>query len=646
MVPPIENYRSLLEQHFGYPGFKEGQQAVLENLMGSDVLAVMPTGSGKSMCYVLPALAMGKTLVVSPLIALMHDQVESLRTAGVPAALINSTVPRSVQNQNYLDFVEGRISLLFVAPERFRNERFMDGLRKAGVNLLAVDEAHCMSEWGHDFRPDYLMLGSARERLGSPRTLALTATADPRVRQDIARGLKLDASASTVVASVDRPNLHLSATAASGPTQSQEWLVGFLKERPGASGIVYVRTRDGVDQIAEHLRDEGLSAAGYHAGMPDQQRAATQRAFMRDEIAVVVATNAFGLGIDKADVRFVIHMNMPGRLEAYYQEAGRAGRDGDPAECVLLFTPRDEMTQQFFIDRAHPHDHEVRDMWRRRCAAAHADEGFGESATEDGYPSAFNAFRLSGLVDDSGTLLSTDPEALIDTASIVAHRRHAEDRLRRMIEYSEGWRCRRRMILSYFGEDAPETCDNCDNCLMGRTTHLEPAQDLMESLLGLRDRLAREYQREAASLLDSRTIRELAIYRPHTRGELVQTRGIAKVKADWFGDEVLECIAEWEQTHPSAPERWPRVSKAPVRRVKDEIPEADRGIYDSLAAWRRERAREDGVPAYVVCSNRTLRDLAATRPADRRGLTSIWGFGASRVERYGDEVLAVIRGMS
>ncbi|MCK9496559.1 MAG: ATP-dependent DNA helicase, partial [Dehalococcoidia bacterium] len=381
----LDHYRARLRETFGYPDFRGGQARVLEGLATHDVVAVMPTGSGKSLCYVLPALEVGRTVVVSPLIALMQDQVEGLQASGVPATFINSNINRDEQNRRYLDFVQGRTPLLYVAPERFQNQRFVAGLREAGVNLLAIDEAHCISEWGHNFRPDYLQLGTVRERLGVPRTLALTATANPQVRRDIAARLGLEGAAE-VVTTVDRPNLTLAVERIDRVEDRVRWVIDYAKSRPGLAGIVYARTRRSVEDTAQAMRDAGVRAQAYHAGLERELRSAVQRRFTTGEIPVIVATNAFGMGIDKPDVRYVIHLNMPGRLEAYTQEAGRAGRDGEPSECTLLYARSDRQFQQRFINDAHPSDDGVRQTWQRWVHLADPNTGRLPFAVADDDP--------------------------------------------------------------------------------------------------------------------------------------------------------------------------------------------------------------------------------------------------------------------
>jgi ATP-dependent DNA helicase RecQ len=549
----LDPYRARLRDVFGYPDFRDGQAEVLEALAESDVVGVMPTGSGKSACFVLPALEVGRTLVVSPLIALMRDQVANLGRANVEAAFINSSVGRAEKNARYLAFVRGELPLLYLAPEGLRNAKLIAGLRRHGVNLLAIDEAHCISQWGHDFRPDYLLLGALREQLGNPRVLALTATADARVRKDIAVRLGIDGAAHEVVTSFDRPNLDLSVEVHPNIGKRIDRMIAIVRGRPEGSGIVYVRTRQRSEELAEALREAGVAAEAYHAGLGSDMRSAVQGRFDRGETPVIVATNAFGMGVDKPDVRFVIHFNMPGRLESYYQEAGRAGRDGEPAACVLLYSKRDRQAQQWFIDEAHPDDARVRTIWRDLLYRDH-DQPLDDDQTNN----ALEALRASGLVAPTELrLLSQDPDAPIDTRTISAHREYAESRLARMVEYAETSACRRRLILAYFGEEAPPTCGRCDNC------------------------------------------------------------------------------------QPPAPRR--RRDRA--RRGAEPRPGADPTgpLHERLRTWRRERAQADGVAAFIIFGDRTLEDIVERRPNTAVGLLEVWGLGRAKVERYGAELLKLIR---
>ncbi len=650
----LEPYRRRLRETFGYPRLRDGQADVLAALATGDVLTVMPTGSGKSLCYVLPALEVGHTLVVSPLIALMQDQVESLNAVGVTASFINSNVDRDERNARYADFIAGRTALLYLSPEGLRNQRLIAGLRQHGICLLAIDEAHCISEWGHDFRPDYLMLGDLREQLDRPRTLALTATADARVRSDILERLGIAGRAREVVTSFDRPNLRFSVVTAPDVRERRDRLHRFVEEHRGQAGIVYARTRRTVEELADSLRQAGVPAEAYHAGLDRERRAAVQRRFTAGEGVVIVATIAFGMGIDKPDVRYVAHFNLPASLDAYYQQAGRAGRDGEPAECILLYARRDRAAQQRFIDQAHPDDEAVRDTWRRWLSQLRPDAGGAEPSgpvdptDADGYANTVAALRDSGLVAQADLRpLSADPEAPIDTRSIAEHRRHAEARLAQMTEYAETAACRRAVILRYFGERPPDSCDNCDNCLgVPERSPSDFPHDLHAGILDLRERLATRSGREPYAVFELRTADELATFRPRTEEELLATWGIARTRAEWFGTELLRLIAEWELAHTDAAERPAREPPRAERRDVEDSASAevspDDPLYERLRSWRLDRARRDGVPAFTLFSDRTLRDLVARRPRDSSALLKVWGLGDTRVQRFGDELLALI----
>lgn len=354
---------------FGLSEFRPGQRAVIETVLArQDCLCIMPTGGGKSLCYQLPAVIRdGVTLVVSPLIALMKDQVDSLQAIGVSATFINSVLTLAEQRERLEQMSQGGFDLVYIAPERLRNPRFMEALRGTKVDLLAVDEAHCISEWGHDFRPDYARLGQFRERLGFPPTIALTATATPDVRADIEKQLRLKKS-QVFITGFARSNLRFEVFESSGARDKNNALLAILEETPGA-GIVYASTRKKCEEVVEFLQEETKRQVGlYHAGLAPDQRRQVQDQFMSGEIDVIVATNAFGMGIDKAELRFVIHYNMPGTIEAYYQEAGRAGRDGKPARCALLFSFSDRYVQEFFIDMRYPARETVRQVYTYLCS--------------------------------------------------------------------------------------------------------------------------------------------------------------------------------------------------------------------------------------------------------------------------------------
>ncbi len=402
--------RSALERHYGYREFRPGQrEAIQAALTGRDALVVMPTGGGKSLCYQVPALVLpGLTLVVSPLISLMLDQVTALERRGIAAALVNSTLSSSEIEERLARAVNGELKLLYLAPERFQSPAFQRALRRMDISLVAVDEAHCLSEWGHDFRPSYLRLREVWPRIGRPAILALTATATPEVRHDIVRGLALR-RARIIVRGFDRPNLHWSVRREERLAGKAVALISMLSGSEEAA-VVYASTRKMVEAATELLRGAGVSAASYHAGLPQARRTRVQEEWISGRVAVVVATNAFGMGIDKADVRRVIHFQMPGSLEAYYQEAGRAGRDGDDAECVLLHSYRDRFTHEFFVHTAYPSRKVILGTYRALRDAAAAFEGAvtpgrfahkvaGMKSAAEVY-SALRILRASGAVED------------------------------------------------------------------------------------------------------------------------------------------------------------------------------------------------------------------------------------------------------
>ena len=355
--------------NFGLDGFRPGQDLVIEAILsGRDTLCIMPTGGGKSLCFQLPTIAReGVTIVISPLIALMKDQVDSLQQRNIPATFINSTLSLDEQQSRIADMVGGKYKLVYIAPERLRSSSFMRSVQRTKIQLLAVDEAHCISQWGHDFRPDYARLGRFRERLGNPQTVALTATATSLVQDDISKILQFENPAKFVTGFA-RDNLTLSVKSPKGNVEKDQELIRFLKSHPGC-GIIYASTRKSCEQLIELLSEEiDRSVAFYHAGLPIDMRRKVQEQFMSGEIEIIVATNAFGMGIDKSDLRFVVHYNLPGSIEAYYQEAGRAGRDGKPSECLMLYSYQDKFIQEFFIENSYPSKDTVREVYAYLCS--------------------------------------------------------------------------------------------------------------------------------------------------------------------------------------------------------------------------------------------------------------------------------------
>ena len=573
---PLKQAAKVLRDVFGYGEFRPGQSEVIAAVLGKrDTLAVMPTGGGKSVCYQVPALLdqEGLTLVVSPLLALMKDQVDAMQAMGVPAAAINSTVPVDEQRQILSEAADGKLRLLYVAPERFGAGGFMAALRGLPVSLLAVDEAHCISQWGHDFRPSYRELGDVRARIGDPPIVALTATADPRVRDDIVQ--RLDLRDPVVhVAGFDRPNLMFEVRKVSNLKEKFEGIAEQLRALKDESAIVYCGTRKRVEEITDSLQRAGIKCARYHAGMPDDDRKRIQNAFARDSLRVIVATNAFGMGIDKPDVRAVIHHDMPDSLESYYQEAGRAGRDGGPATCTLYYAGRDRTLREFFIEMAHPEATRVVEVYRDLIAhegnRVHIRELMHED-DEPGINAAVQSLVESGLAARRGYSVAAtrlDGEADIDTAGLDAHREHSFHKLDAMENYARSRTCLRARILEYFGDTGHEpACGNCGPCLGGQSTFAEEYAEAEDGLF----RTLRETRKALADrdgvppfvVFSDATLRDMARKRPHNRMEMLAVSGVGQVKFERYGEPFLAIIKATAQPAPERKTLYARETRSP-----------------------------------------------------------------------------------
>jgi ATP-dependent DNA helicase RecQ len=602
------NLASALKTHFGFESFRPGQEAVVRGaLAGRDVLAIMPTGGGKSLCFQLPAvLQAGVTLVVSPLIALMQDQVRLLQTNGVPATFINSSLEPQEMSARVAAALRGEYKLLYLAPERLLQHDFLNGVlarlaASPGVAAFVIDEAHCVSEWGHDFRPEYRQLASVRRRYSQIPALAFTATATPRVREDIAQQLALQ-SPLVHVASFNRPNLHYSVR-----PRTKDAFRELLEraQQTEASGIVYCQSRKRVDELTEALRVDGVSALPYHAGLPADERQSNQDAFIRDDARVMVATVAFGMGVNKPDVRWVVHYDLPRTLESYYQESGRAGRDGDPAQCVLYFSPADIRTADFLIQQ------------------------------------------------------KIDP---VSGEPLVDEQRIARQQLRQVLGYAESTECRRAVQLRYFGEEFLPPCGACDNCI--EPLELQDWTTQAQQLLSCVARLAQRRERYgAAHVIDilrgsqsqrviDRGHANLSVYgigKPHTVEQwrdltraLLHQGAIAETQD---GYPVLTLNERsWEVLRGQRAVQF-AVRPKPTRR---RAPPAGRGpldddLFQKLRMHRKQVADAAGVPPYVVFHDATLREMAQRAPRSAADFASLPGVGRTKLERYADSFTRIIR---
>lgn len=592
------NPHRVLQDVFGYEKFRGEQLAVIEHLTeGGDALVIMPTGSGKSLCYQIPSIQKpGVGLVVSPLIALMHDQVTALRQAGVRAAYINSSLEAPERRQAETALASGDLDLLYVAPERFRSQYFCDLLQRSTINLIAIDEAHCVSQWGHDFRPEYRELNALRQLIPGVPRIALTATADEATRRDIVAQLELN-GARRFIAGFDRPNIRYRVEAKGKNARKQ--LLGFLASRPRhESGIVYCFSRARVERTAAALEKDGYRALPYHAGLDAETRRRVQDRFVKDEGVIVVATVAFGMGVDKPDVRFVVHLDPPKSIESYYQETGRAGRDGLPSEAYMLFGMQDIVQLRHLLSQ-------------------------GQTPDEQ--------------------------------------KRYERQRLNSLLAYCETTRCRRQVLLEYFDDHLEEACGNCDVCLDGveawdatvaaqkalsciyRTGQRFGVGHLVDVLLGKSTERCIHLGHDEVSTfgigkdLDASTwssvFRQLLAY------------GLVEVDRDGYGTltltEASRSVLKGERA--ITLRRDPKRVRSKTRSATATLEGATLELFEELRHLRSELARAQDVPPYVIFHDRTLAEMAESRPQSLGDLATVSGVGAKKLERYGEAFLEVLR---
>ena len=591
---------AVLRRVFGFDDFRGPQQAIVEHVAaGNDALVLMPTGGGKSLCYQVPALLRdGTAVVVSPLIALMQDQVEALRQLGVRAEFLNSTLDAETAQRVERELLAGELDLLYVAPERLLTARFLSLLERSRIGLFAIDEAHCVSQWGHDFRPEYRQLTVLHERWPEIPRIALTATADPPTQREIAERLDL-AQARHFVSSFDRPNIRYTVVQ---KDNARRQLQDFIGRHRGQAGIVYAMSRRKVEETAEQLRAQGFDALPYHAGLPAEVPAANQRRFLRDDGVVMCATIAFGMGIDKPDVRFVAHVDLPKSMEGYYQETGRAGRDGEASEAWLCYGLGDVVLLKQMIEQ-------------------------GEAAED--------------------------------------RKRLERAKLDHLLGYCESMQCRRQVLLAGFGETYAQPCGNCDNCLTPAAAWdaTVPAQKalscvyrsgqrfgvghLVDILRGGDGEKIRQFGHDQLSTygigrdLDARSWR--SVFRQLVAAHLleVDSEGHGGLRLTDASRQVLKGNRTVMMRREQAPTR-ERGERA-GQRTGLSVPTQDLGLFNALRSLRAELAKEQNVPAFVIFHDSTLRNIAEQRPGDLDALARVGGIGGSKLARYGERLLEVVR---
>jgi len=632
--------------HFGLREFRPGQAEVITAVLsGRNAVVVMPTGAGKSLCYQLPAtLLPGVTLVVSHLISLMKDQVEQLLARGISATFINSTVGELERAARLRSLKEGSYKLVYVAPERFRSASFLVALSEVRVDLFAVDEAHCISQWGHDFRPDYSLLGQVRKRLRPPRTVALTATATPEVRNDIVQSLLMK-DPQVFVAGFDRGNLFLEVTPVSGEEDRRRACEELLSL--GGSGIIYCSTRRAAEGLHRSLAQSGHQPILYHAGMGDDERHRAQEEFMSGRDAVAVATNAFGMGIDKPDIRFVAHANIPKAVEAYYQEIGRAGRDGKSAHAVLLFNHSDVFTQERLIEGSHPPESVFADLWRLLSEAELFEQGIGAlagqiSASEFEVSAALRVLEREGKISRAGRgegryrikiaarareLTPHAPDAKALLAWLLHSFPIGKEVSVELSALTSGSRLSEPQVRHALGLLEKSRAAEVRRPFSGRA--IRALERVSFSELGLD--LSRVREQEKRSRLLLRRMTDYAYARRCRRAFLLR----------YFGESRVDSRCEACDICTGA-----RLQAAPVKKraappdagdVKSELAAAE------LRRWRRELARDLNVPAFIIFNDATLMGLASALPTDRQSFLRVKGTGATRWERFGPKVVEICR---
>ena len=583
----LNKARQVLQKFYGYEDFRPGQKKVVESLLNrNDTVAIMPTGAGKSICFQIPALLFeGITLVISPLISLMKDQVDSLRQLGIAAVYINSSVSKAQLYKDLQDISAGFYKIIYIAPERLTSEYLPDSFKNLNISMVAVDEAHCLSQWGHDFRPSYRNILNFTNSLRiKPIISAFTATATPEVKTDIINLLGLK-QPNVFVTGFDRPNLYFSVLRGE---VKDKFVIDYVKKHQDEAGIIYVGTRKDVDALQVLLEIKGIKAGRYHAGMTDEERNQMQEDFLYDNLSVMVATNAFGMGIDKPNVRYVIHYNMPKNMEAYYQEAGRAGRDGLSGNCILLYSPQDTQLQKFLISKST--ESEIRQQLEYK-------------------------------------------------------------RLQSMVDYCHTPQCLRAFILHYFGEfDVEEHCDNCSNCkLEGELIDITiDAQKVLSCVYRMHERFGVKMIAEVLKGSKSAKVKQFNFERLSTYG-LMKERKLKDISDLILRLSAMQYLDITESQYPvvtlnelswqvlrGQKKVWQKMVIVKKAKAKGEL-------FEALRSLRKELATKEKLPPYMIFSDATLTQMATDKPTDLELMKNIRGVGEFKLQKYGEEFLTVIK---